>query len=234
MTERKERCIKSFVLRQGRFSKGQREAFETLGPEYLVEYKDEFINYENLFKNNNPVIIEIGFGNGFATAAIAERNPDNNYIGIEVYKPGVGNLLKYIGEKKLRNVKIFNHDAVEIIDSMIKTDSVDGFHIFFPDPWHKKKHKKRRLINPEFTDKLVKRLKPGGYIYAVTDWEDYGIRMQEVFRNCNALTSPFSSYADPDVKEVNNIIIPWRPETRFEEKGLKKNHGIYESYFIKK
>ena len=234
MTDKYERRIKSFVLRQGRFSKCQREAFEILGPEYLVEYKDEIINYKNLFGNNNPVIIEIGFGNGFATAEIAERSPDNNYIGIEVYRPGVGNLLKFIGEKKLFNVKIFNHDAVEVIDSMIKNDSVDGFHVFFPDPWQKKKHNKRRLINPDFTDKLAKRLKTGGYIYAVTDWEDYGIQMQEVLRGCSFLSSPFERYAEAESVAGKKLSIPWRPETRFEEKGIKKNHGIYESYFVKK
>ena len=236
MTEKSERRIKSFVLRQGRFSKAQREAFETSGPEYLVEYKNEPVTFKNLFNNNNPVIIEIGFGNGFATAEIAERRRDNNYIGIEVYKPGIGNLLKYIGDKKLENIRIFNHDAVEIIDSMIEADSVEGFHIFFPDPWHKKRHNKRRLINPQFTEKLVKRLKPGGYIYAVTDWEDYGIQMQKVLRNCSSLYSPFKGYAkaDPDEEKNVNADIPWRPETRFEEKGLKKNHGIYESFFLKK
>lgn len=236
MTEKSERRIKSFVLRQGRFSKGQREAFETLGPDFLLDYKEEIIDYKEIFGNDNDVIIEIGFGNGFATAEIAQKNSSSNYIGIEVYKPGVGNLLRYIGERKLKNTRIFNHDAFEIIDSMIGENSADGFHIFFPDPWHKKKHNKRRLINPDFTEKLVSRLKPGGYIYAVTDWEDYGIQMQEVFRGCKSLESPFSGYASAEEKaEKSDIVnVPWRPETRFEEKGLKKMHRIYESYFIKK
>ena len=162
MTEKPDRRIKSFVLRQGRFSKGQREAFDTMGPDYLVNYSSEVLNYKTLFSNDNDTIIEIGFGNGFATAEIAEKNRNINYIGIEVYKPGVGNLLRYIGEKKLDNVRIFNHDAVEVLDSMISVSSIAGFHIFFPDPWHKKKHNKRRLINTEFTEKLADRLKPGG------------------------------------------------------------------------
>ena len=236
MTEKPERRIKSFVLRQGRFSKGQREAFEILGPEYLLDYKDEVIDYKKIFGNDKEVIIEIGFGNGFATAEIAQQSRGSNYIGIEVYKPGVGNLLKYIGERKLENIRIFNHDAFEIIEDMIAENSVDGFHIFFPDPWHKKKHNKRRLINIEFTEKIVSRIKPGGYIYAVTDWEDYGIQMQEVFRGCINLESPFSGYADEKEKteKSGTVNVPWRPETRFEEKGLKKNHRIYESFFIKK
>ncbi len=231
MNEKPDRRIKSFVLRQGRFSKGQREAFDTIGPYYLVKYSSEVINFKKLFSNDNDTIIEIGFGNGFATAEIADKNRNINYIGIEVYKPGVGNLLRYIGEKKLNNVRIINHDAVEVLDSMIAFSSIAGFHIFFPDPWHKKKHNKRRLINPEFTEKLANRLSPGGYIYAVTDWEDYGIQMQEVLRGCSSLESPFTGYAS---EENESVSIPWRPGTRFEEKGLKKNHKIYESYFIKK
>ncbi len=234
MAEKSQRRIKSFVLRQGRFSKGQQEAFETLGPRFLLEYRKEKTDYQAIFNNDNPVVMEIGFGNGFATAEIAEKNKETNYIGIEVYKPGVGNLLRYIGSRSLENVRIFNHDAVEIIDDMIAENSLDGFHIFFPDPWHKKKHNKRRLINPEFTDKLSSRLKKGGYIYAVTDWENYGIQMQEVLRGCSRLESPFPGYATEEEKALKKVEVPWRPETRFEEKGLKKNHGIYESYFIKK
>jgi len=233
MTEIPDRPIKSFVLRQGRFSKGQREAFDTLGPEYLLNYSDKIIDYKKLFGNNNENILEIGFGNGLPTAEIAEKNRDKNYIGIEVYKPGVGNLLRYIGEKKLSNIRIFNSDAVEIIDSMIADSSLDGFHIFFPDPWQKKKHKKRRLVNPELTEKLVCKLKPGGYIYAVTDWEDYGNQMQKVLRACSSLESPFKDFVTEEGKN-GSVNVPWRPETRFEEKGLKKNHGIYESLFLKK
>ncbi len=241
-----ERRIKSFVLRQGRFSKGQKDAFEKLGPRYIIQYKNKLIDYKELFGNNNPLIIEIGFGSGSVTAEIAERNKNCNYIGIEVYKPGVGNLLKHIARRKLDNVRIFNHDAVEIIDSMIKNNSVDGFHVFFPDPWHKKKHNKRRLLNPEFTEKLASSLKKGGYIYAVTDWKDYAYQMQEVFRACQSLESPFEGFAyinstllkenkDAEQNTEQTIAnIPWRSQTRFEEKGLKKYHEIYESYFIKK
>jgi tRNA (guanine-N7-)-methyltransferase len=233
MTEKTDRPIKSFVRREGRFTNGQKEAIETLGPEYLLEYREELIDYSKLFGNKNENILEIGFGNGLPTAEIADRMRDKNYIGIEVYKPGVGNLLRYIGEKKLSNIRIFNHDAVEIIESMIGDSSLDGFHIFFPDPWQKKKHKKRRLVDPEFTEKLVSKLKPGGYIYAVTDWEDYGIQMQNVLRGCSSLESPFKEFALSDDENSSSVTVPWRPETRFEEKGLKKMHEIYESYFIK-
>ena len=232
MTEKPQRRIKSFVLRQGRFSRGQKDAFENLGPDFIIKYNGKRLDCRSLFGNENPIIIEIGFGNGLPTALIADRNRSFNYIGIEVYKPGVGNLLKYIGDKKLENIRIFNHDAVEVLETMIEPDSVDGFHIFFPDPWHKKKHNKRRLINPEFTAILSSKLKEGGYIYAVTDWEDYGRQMQKVLRSCSSLLSPFEGFANQGGN--SNPIVPWRPETRFEEKGLDKKHGIYESYFVKK
>ncbi len=229
MTEKPMRTIRSFVLRQGRFTRGQKEAFERLGPEFIVPYDGEKLDFETLFKNRNTTVIEIGFGTGYATAEIAAGNKDVNYIGIEVYRPGVGNLLKYIGDKGLTNIRIFNHDAVDVIENMIEDETVSGFHIFFPDPWHKKKHNKRRLVNRSFTEKISGKLIDGGYIYAVTDWREYGLQMQDVMRSVSSLYSPFEKFAD-----YGNNEVPWRPETRFEEKGLEKNHSIYESYFIKK
>ncbi len=238
MTDGNFRRIKSFVLRTGRLTKARQDAISELGPLYLIPFDKEMFDKTDLLKllgetqeRGGKVIVEIGFGNGEATASIAERNSENLYICIEVYPPGVGNLLKLIGYKKLENIRIINHDAFEVIECMKGKAEADGFHIFFPDPWQKKKHNKRRIMNREFTLSLADCLSEGGYIYAVTDWKDYGMQMQEVFRSISALCSPYSGFAQ---KNDEKPLLPWRPETNFERKGLKQNHLVYESYFIKK
>ncbi len=242
--EKHLKTIKSFVLRAGRLTKGQLHALNIAGPLYVIPFKE--IKHDSLCikklselcinaKNNGgKVIVEIGFGSGKVTAMIAEKNINNIYIGIEVYKPGVGSLLKLIDEKKINNIRIINHDAAEVVDKIDLISEIDGFHIFFPDPWPKRKHIKRRIINNDFTQKIINKLCDGGYIYAVTDWKDYGFQMQHVFRSFNSLHSPFENFV-PEKKEQDKYIdiIPWRAETDFEKKGLKKNHGIYESFFIK-
>jgi len=233
------RTIRSFVMRAGRMTKAQQNAFLNAGPRYLLKYSQNMFESGNegydfisgALKDNRKIIAEIGFGNGEALALMAEKNCDITYIGIEVYPPGVGNLLKLIDEKKLENIRIVNHDAVEVIEALKGKFCFNGFHIFFPDPWPKKKHNKRRIINPGFTSSLIDILSPGGYIYAVTDWEDYGVQMQKVFSSFTLLESPFSGFAS---RGEGSPILPWRPETRFEAKGYSKNHSIYESFFIKK
>ena len=243
-SNRINRKIKSFVLRTGRMTKAQINALNLLSSEYVIpfeEIKAESQYIEKLSdlcskikKADGKIIVEIGFGIGNVTAMIAEKNINNLYIGIEVYKPGIGNLLKLIDEKKINNIRIINHDAVEVVDKLDIISKIDGFHIFFPDPWPKRKHIKRRIINTNFIQKITDKLKAGGYIYAVTDWKDYGMQMQQVFRSFPSLYSPFENFI-PGYQEENKYadIIPWRAETNFEKKGLKKNHGIYESFFIK-
>ncbi|MCL2791534.1 MAG: tRNA (guanosine(46)-N7)-methyltransferase TrmB [Spirochaetaceae bacterium] len=236
--------IKTFMFRTGRMTKAQISALKLLSPEYVIPFEE--INPESqcikklselcsqIKKAGGKVIVEIGFGTGKVTAAIAEKNINNIYIGIEVYKPGIGSLLKLVDEKKISNIRIVNHDAVEVVEKLDIISEIDGFHIFFPDPWPKRNHIKRRIINMDFTKKIIDKLKTGGYIYAVTDWKDYGMQMQQVFRSFPSLSSPFENFIPDhqDAKDKYADIIPWRAETDFERKGLKKNHGIYESFFI--
>jgi len=238
--------IKTFMLRTGRMTKGQVNALELLSPEYVIPFEEISAVSQSvkklselcfqIKKAGGKVIVEIGFGSGKVTAMIAEKNMNNIYIGIEVYRPGIGSLLKFIGEKKINNIRIINHDAVEVIEKLNVISDVDGFHIFFPDPWPKRKHLKRRIINTDFTGKMIDKLNAGGYIYAVTDWKNYALQMQQVFRAFPSLYSPFENFIpnDNEAQDKYAEMIPWRGETDFEKKGLKKNHGIYESFFIKK
>ena len=217
-----KRLIKSYVLRAGRMSNGQRAAYEQLKDVHCLKYEDKKIDYKRIFLDLNKYFLEIGFGMGDVTHAIAEVNPQNAYIGIEVLSPGVGKLLSEIGKKGLRNLKAIEHDAVEVLTNMIPDESLDGIHIFFPDPWQKKKHKKRRLIQPDFTKLLTNKIKPGGYLYAVSDWEDYAEQIIDVFSREETLKNKYKHWADPQ---------PWRTETKFERKGIKKNHQIREVFF---
>ena len=221
MEERKR--IKSYVLRASRMSKGQKKAFDTLSGKYCFEYKNDLISIDDN-PTSKPLCVEIGFGMGTATAEIAHKNPDTDFIGIEVHKPGVGRLLMYIEELSLENLKIINHDAYEVLTDMLPDASIDGFHIFFPDPWPKKKHHKRRLINDNFVELLVKKLKTGGYIYSATDWENYAEQMLDVFSRNNSIENQYEKWADSPMQ---------RPSTSFEKKGISKNHVIRELFFKK-
>jgi len=217
--------IKSYVLRGGRISKFQKKSLKDLSPEFCIEYSENKICFGDIFRNyteKNPVIIEIGFGMGSATSEIAVKNPGTFYIGIEVYKPGIGNLLGEIKKNNIENLKIINHDAVLAISNMFGDNSLDGIHIFFPDPWPKKKHHKRRLINEEFIGLISKKMKKNGYVYISTDWEDYAAQISKVFSN-------FPEFQNKSETEKPD----WRPLTRFEKKGLIKNHRIFQFYYKK-
>ena len=218
------RTIKTFVLRTGRMTEGQKRNYEAFYQKWCIPYTESLIGFKTLFQNDNPVIIEIGFGMGTATAQIAEDNPDKNYLGIEVFKAGVGKLLGEIEEKKLNNLRIIEHDAIEVLENMINDESVDGFHIFFPDPWQKKRNHKRRLVRRPRTDLLSKKLKKGGYIYMVTDWENYAEDAFEQLSETPNLKSKYEKFAPSQ---------SWRPTTKFEKKGLKKEHVINELIFEK-
>ena len=214
--------IRSYVLRAGRMSDAQRRSYETLFPRYGIPFDTAALDYAIVFGKQNPLIIEIGFGMGIATAMIAEANPGVNYLGIEVHRPGIGKLLWEIERRNLSNVRIIEHDAVETLECMIPAASVAGFHIFFPDPWPKKRHHKRRLITRPFTDLLASRLLPGGYLYMVTDWAEYGDWALAELSATDGLINAYDGFAPPQ---------SWRPETRFERKGIDKQHKVWELYF---
>ncbi|MEW5893692.1 MAG: tRNA (guanosine(46)-N7)-methyltransferase TrmB [Pseudomonadota bacterium] len=216
------RGIRSFVLRAGRMGPGQIKALQELGPRFLLPYRPEPLDLDAAFGRSAPKVLEIGFGMGDSTAQIAAAHPQIDYLGVEVHTPGVGALLKRIGEHNLTNLRLIQHDAVEVLQHMIPDASLDGVHIFFPDPWHKKRHHKRRLIQPAFIALLVKKLKPGAYLHLATDWQDYAEQMLEVLGNEPLLANTAEGYAPkPD----------YRPLTKFEQRGLKLGHGVWDLVF---
>ncbi|MCR4823639.1 MAG: tRNA (guanosine(46)-N7)-methyltransferase TrmB [Treponema sp.] len=218
------REIHTFVLRQGHFTASERKAYEELHDTFCIPYEEAPLDSEKIFGNNNPLVVEIGFGMGKATAIIAENNPQINYIGIEVHKPGVGKLLGEIQERGLKNLCIIEHDAMEVLKNQIKDSSLSAFHIFFPDPWQKKRHFKRRLVQRPRTDLMTQKLSKGGYLYFVTDWLPYAEFGLEQLEQTPGLKNKYSGYAPHQ---------EWRPETRFEQKGLDANRVITELMFEK-
>ncbi|HZN48220.1 MAG TPA: tRNA (guanosine(46)-N7)-methyltransferase TrmB, partial [Ramlibacter sp.] len=203
------RGIRSYVLRTGRTTTGQAKAIDALGPRYLVPYQPEPADLAALFGRNAPTVLEIGFGMGEATAHIAGLMPEKNFLCCEVHTPGVGALLKRIGDLGLTNLRIVQHDAVDVLDHMLPPQSLAGVHIFFPDPWHKARHNKRRLVQPHFVAKLLPRLQSGGYIHCATDWEPYAQQMLEVLSAQHELKNTAQGFAPrPD----------YRPLTKFENR----------------
>jgi tRNA (guanine-N7-)-methyltransferase len=223
-TEHSFRRIKSYVLRAGRMSDAQRRSYENLKDDFCVPFSKSSLPFEKYFGNNNSVTIEIGFGMGIATAMIAEANPDKNYLGIEVHRPGIGRLLWEIEQRNISNIRIIEHDAVEVLEKMIANESVEAFHIFFPDPWPKKRHNKRRLLKRPFSDLLAQKLVSGGYIYFVTDWVEYGDWALEELSSTPGIDNVYQSFAPHQ---------DWRPETKFESKGIAKQHEVRELMFGK-
>ena len=219
------RSIRSFVVRAGRIGPGQTRALTELGPRFVLPYAAApFFDFAASFGRDAPRVLEIGFGMGDATAAIAQALPGTDFIGVEVHTPGVGALLKQIGERGLANLRLIQHDAVDVLQQMIAPASLAGVHLFFPDPWHKKKHHKRRLIQPEFVTLLASRLAPGGYLHCATDWQPYAEQMLAVLAADPALRNTADSYAPrPD----------YRPLTKFEHRGLKLGHGVWDLVFVK-
>ena len=216
------RTIRSFVLRAGRTTTGQAKAFETLGPRFLQPYTGAPLDLAHAFGRDAPTILEIGFGMGEATAHIAGLMPEKNFLCCEVHEPGVGALLKRIGEQGLTNIRIVQHDAVEVVDHMLTPGALAGIHIFFPDPWHKLRHHKRRLIQPPLVAKLATRLAPGGYVHCATDWEPYAQQMLQVLS------------AEPQLRNSADGFAPkpdYRPLTKFENRGLKLGHGVWDLVF---
>jgi len=224
-----QRTIKSFVIRAGRLTTGQAKAFGTFGEQFLIPYQSTPLDLTAAFGRVAPTILEIGFGMGEATAHIATVLPDTNFLCCEVHEPGVGALLKRVGEQSLANVRIIQHDAVEVLDSMLSAESLDGVHIFFPDPWHKKRHNKRRLIQPPLIAKLANKLKGGGYIHAATDWQPYAEQILEVL-SAEPLMVNTSPHLDGELKGYADKPT-YRPLTKFENRGIKLGHGVWDVVF---
>lgn len=218
------REIKTFVLRASRMTDSQKRDYETLSTRWCIPFEKKPLNFADIFNNSNPVVVEIGFGMGAATAIIAEQNPNINYLGLEVHTPGVGRLLGNIRDKNLQNLLIVEHDAMEVLEYMIPDNSVSGFHVFFPDPWPKKKHHKRRLMQRPRTNLLSQKLYEGGYVYMATDWEPYAEFALEELSLTENLKNKYDDYAPHQ---------DWRPETKFEHKGLLAERKICELFFEK-
>ena len=217
--------IRSFVMRRGHLSDAQRDAHERLLPQYGVPPGDGPIDFEALFGRRAPVVLEIGFGMGHTTAAIAAARPETDFLGIEVYTPGVGSLLRHIEDDALTNVRIIQLDAVEVLKQRIADASLAGVHIYFPDPWPKLRHHKRRLIQQPFIAHLATRIAPGGYLHCATDWEPYAQQMLEVLSAEPLLVNQADGFAPrPD----------WRPLTKFEQRGMRLGHGVFDLMFLRR
>ena len=215
------RQIKSYVKREGRLTAGQQRALDLLWPELGIDYSEQQIDLNNIFGRNNEKILEIGFGNGDSLFKMAQANPDKDYLGIEVHRPGVGHLLHLIEESGITNIRVMCHDAVEILEHQIADNSLDRLQLFFPDPWHKKKHHKRRIVQIDFAKLVAKKLKPGGIFHLATDWENYAEHMLEVLNNC----SEFKNLS------TSNNYVPrpeQRPLTKFEQRGHRLGHGVWD------
>ncbi len=217
--------IRSYVLRQGRFSPGQQRAYAELLPTFGVAYNPAPLDFEATFGRRAPVVVEVGSGMGETTARIARENPGTDYLAIEVHAPGVGSLLKQVDEGGIRNVRVVRHDAVEVMREMIPPCSLAGIHVFFPDPWPKKRHHKRRLVQPAFAALAAERLAPGGYLHVATDWEDYAQYVLAVLSQEERLANTAEDFAPRP---------PSRPETKFERRGLKLGHGVWDIVFTRR
>lgn len=225
MSESIQRRIRSFVMRQGRITSAQQDALDRLWPQFGIERGDSPLATNELFPTQNPITLEVGFGNGSSLATMACEYPERNFIGIEVHRPGVGNLLRLIEEHQLSNVRVMDDDAVEILKHRVSNESIDRFQLFFPDPWHKKKHRKRRIVQPEFTALIAQKLVADGIFHMATDWKDYARHMEKVMEAAPDFTSisdtPFSPRPD------------YRPLTKFEDRGLKLGHGVWDLIYKK-
>ena len=224
MPKSKIRPIRSYVLRQGRLTKNQAEGIRAFSSLYTIPFGNSVLNWDAIFNSKGKKIIEIGFGMGHTTAIIAETLSNSNFIAIDVYSPGVGNLLNKIKDKNLKNLKIIQHDAVEVLEEMTLDESLDALHIFFPDPWHKKRHNKRRLIQEPFLELISRKLKKQGYIHIATDWEDYANWIIEIFKK-------------NEIYQAKNIDFSkkpsYRPKTKYENRGVNLGHQVWDMVFVK-
>ena len=221
--ELKKRPIRTYILRQGRMTAAQTKAIQDNFQKHAVIFENKIINFGDIFKNkNSDLILEIGFGMGASTAEIAKSNLNKNYIAIEVHSPGVGNLLKLIEEDDISNLKIIQHDAVEVLNLMISNDSLDGIHIFFPDPWPKKRHHKRRLIQSNLLKLIAQKIKKTGYLHIATDWEDYAVWIIDLLDKEELLQKTSNDFfKKPD----------YRPLTKYENRGIKLGYRVWDMIY---
>ncbi|SEQ04325.1 MULTISPECIES: tRNA (guanosine(46)-N7)-methyltransferase TrmB [Basfia] len=223
---RYKRKVRSFVLRTGRLSEFQRNMMNDNWADFGLEHQNNYFDFAEIYGNTNPVILEIGFGMGKSLVEMAEQNPERNYLGIEVHTPGVGACIAYAVEKQVKNLRVICHDATEILQDCIADDSLGGLQLFFPDPWHKSKHHKRRIVQPNFVDNVMQKLQQSGFIHMATDWENYAEQMLDVLSQSKALTNTSKT----------NDFIPrpdFRPLTKFEQRGHRLGHGVWDLYFVK-
>lgn len=219
------RKIRSFIRRQGRVTPGQQSALQTHWDKYCLDPDTDY-DLTAVFGRTAPTIVEIGFGNGDSLAEMAANHPEQNFIGIEVHRPGVGHLILQLEQRKLSNVRIYCHDAIEILEQRIVDDCLAGVHLYFPDPWPKKRHHKRRIVQPEFVDLTKRKLTTGGYFHAATDWEHYAHHMLKVLSAANGLTNSSRIGRFCDRPEH-------RPMTKFEQRGIRLGHGVWDLIFTK-
>ena len=217
--------IRSFVLRQGRFSRGQQRAYEELLPRFGLPYRAAFLDWRETFGRAAPVVAEVGFGMGETTARIAAEHPGRDYLAIEVHTPGVGSLLRQVAVGGLANVRVVQHDAVEVLRDMVAPGSLAAIHVFFPDPWPKKRHHKRRLLQPAFVALAASRLAPGGQLHVATDWQEYAEHALAVLSGEPLLGNTATGFAERPA---------WRPETKFERRGLNLGHGVWDLLFTRR
>ena len=227
MIQKHIRTIHSFVKREGRLTTGQQQAIDTQWSEFGVDYSAEKINLNEIFKRDAKTVLEIGFGNGDSLWQMAQACPENNYLGIEVHRPGVGHLLRLVESSNCKNMRVSNHDAIDVLQNQIADSSIDKVQLFFPDPWHKKKHNKRRIVQENFLIEVARILKPSGTFHLATDWEHYAKQMlstlnaSELFNNLSA----DNTYIEKPLE---------RPTTKFEMRGQKLGHGVWDLLFQKK
>ena len=216
----KRRPIRSYILRQGRITAAQTKAIQENLKKHAIVFENQLVNFNDVFKNSSrELILEIGFGMGTSTAEIAKANPNKNYLAIEVHSPGVGNLIKLVQENHIFNLKIIQHDAVEVLNAMIKNDSLDGIHIFFPDPWPKKRHHKRRLIQENFLKLMAQKITQSGYLHIATDWEDYALWIIDLLDKETLLQKTSEDFFEkPD----------YRPLTKYENRGIKLGYKVWD------
>jgi tRNA (guanine-N7-)-methyltransferase len=219
MTDPIKPPIRSYVLRAGRLGSGQQRALAELAPRFVLPFAAQPLDFEAVFGRSAPVVLEVGFGMGDATAQVAAATPGTDFIGCEVHAPGIGALLQRIEEGGLTNLRIVRHDAVEVLREMVPPASLAGVHVWFPDPWHKKRHNKRRLVQPAFAELVASRLAPGGYLHCATDWQPYAEQMLEVLSATPGLLNTADGYAPKPA---------WRPLTKFEARGLRLGHGVWD------
>ncbi|MBT8129843.1 MAG: tRNA (guanosine(46)-N7)-methyltransferase TrmB [Gammaproteobacteria bacterium] len=221
----RHRRIKSYVLRQGRLTQGQQQALVLLWPEFGIDFSQQKLELDQVFRRKAPLILEIGFGNGESLIEQARDCPDNNYLGIEVHRPGVGHLLRLASDAALTNIRVINHDAVEVLQQQIPDSSIDVVQLFFPDPWHKKRHHKRRIVNADFIGLIHQKLKPGGILHLATDWEDYAEYMLATMEQAEGFSN--------DAGKGKYAKQAERPSTRFEHRGRRLGHRVRDLVFRK-